>query len=78
MLKSDSTEDIENSGNDSDSNYHLAMTGNSWSLAKEYFPDLIPKLVAKGTVFARMSGEQKKQLVLEIQALGLYVGKLII
>lgn len=73
MLKSDSIEDIENSGNDSDSNYHLAMTGNSWSLAKEYFPDLIPKLVAKGTVFARMSGEQKKQLVLEIQALGLYV-----
>lgn len=70
----DAIDDIEN--NFKYCKYHLAMSGKSWALAKEYFPELIPKLVTKGTVFARMSGEQKQQLILEIQALGYYVGKL--
>lgn len=57
-------------------NYCFAMTGTTWSLLRQYFPDEILKLVAHGVVFARMSSTQKQQLVLELQSLGYYVGKL--
>ncbi|GLV38282.1 anne boleyn [Carabus blaptoides fortunei] len=70
-LRFSSEADLENSLQET--KYHLAMTGKSWALAREYFPELIPKLATKGIVFARMSGEQKQQLVLELQNLGYYV-----
>ncbi|GJQ78042.1 hypothetical protein Trydic_g2388 [Trypoxylus dichotomus] len=52
---------------------HFAVTGAMWSLIKEYFPDQIPKIITLGTVFARMSSEQKQQLILELQNIGYYV-----
>lgn len=55
--------------------HRFAMTGTTWAVIKQYYPDLIPKIVSKGTVFARMSGEQKQQLIEELQSLGYYVGK---
>lgn len=55
-------------------NYRFAMTGRVWSLVREYHPNLIPRLVTRGSVFARMSPEQKQQLVQELQALGYCVG----
>ena len=58
---------------DGGGSYCFMMTGRTWSIAKTHFPDIIPKLVTRGTVFARMSPDQKQQLVQELQALGYYV-----
>lgn len=41
----------------------------------KYFPELVPKIVAKGAVFARMSGSQKQQAIEQLKSLGYYVGK---
>ncbi|XP_021372872.1 probable cation-transporting ATPase 13A3 isoform X2 [Mizuhopecten yessoensis] len=54
--------------------YHFAVEGKSWGVIRQYFPDVFPKLVVRGTVFARMSPEQKAQLVEALQELGYYVG----
>ncbi|XP_043505949.1 polyamine-transporting ATPase 13A3 isoform X1 [Polistes fuscatus] len=54
-------------------NYIFALTGKTWALVKQYYPELIPKLATRGVVFARMSPDQKQQLVQELQALGYYV-----
>ncbi|CAH1772705.1 unnamed protein product [Owenia fusiformis] len=54
--------------------FHFAITGKSWGLIRQYYPDIIPKLVVRGTVFARMSPEQKSQLVEALQEVGYYVG----
>ncbi|EFA04812.1 polyamine-transporting ATPase 13A3 isoform X2 [Tribolium castaneum] len=51
-------------------NYRFAMTGKVWGVVKEFYPELLPRLVTRGTVFARMSPEQKQQLVQELQNLG--------
>jgi cation-transporting ATPase 13A3/4/5 len=51
------------------------MTGKTWTVAKTHFPDTVPSLVTRGAVFARMSPDQKQQLVQELQALGYYVGE---
>ncbi|XP_067658645.1 polyamine-transporting ATPase 13A3-like [Haliotis asinina] len=58
---------------DNDS-FHFALTGKSWAVIKQYFPDLMSKIVVKGSVFARMGPEQKAQLVETLQALDYYVG----
>lgn len=55
-------------------NYRFAMTGKVWGAVKKYHPHLIAKLVTRGSIFARMSPEQKQQLVQELQTLGYYVG----
>lgn len=54
--------------------YCFAMEGKSWRVVHQYFPDILQKLVVRGAIFARMSPEQKQQLVLELQSLGYYVG----
>ncbi|XP_033763289.1 probable cation-transporting ATPase 13A3 [Pecten maximus] len=54
--------------------YHFAMEGTSWAIIRQYFPEIFPKLVVRGTVFARMSPDQKAQLVEALQELGYYVG----
>lgn len=56
-------------------NYRFAMTGKVWGIVRDFFPELIPKFITRGSVFARMSPEQKQQLVQELQTLGYYVGK---
>ncbi|XP_033335964.2 polyamine-transporting ATPase anne boleyn isoform X1 [Megalopta genalis] len=53
--------------------YVFSLTGKTWALVKQYYPDLIPKLVTRGAIFARMSPDQKQQLVQELQSLGYYV-----
>lgn len=55
--------------------YKFAVTGKAWEVIRDELPDLIPKLIVKGAIFARMSSDQKQQLVLELQQLGYYVGK---
>lgn len=56
-------------------NYRFAVTGKVWSTVRNYYPELIPRLVTRGAIFARMSPDQKQQLVEELQGLGYYVGK---
>lgn len=54
-------------------NYRFAVTGKTWKIIKENFPDLVPRIVTRGTIFARMSPDQKQQLIMELQDLGYYV-----
>ncbi|KAL7063632.1 hypothetical protein AAHC03_0913 [Spirometra sp. Aus1] len=53
--------------------FHLALSGKTWAIIREHCPWLIPKLVVKGTVFARFSPEQKAQLIEALQSVGYFV-----
>ncbi|CAH8670886.1 unnamed protein product [Schistosoma haematobium] len=53
--------------------FHLAVSGKTWSVIQEHYPWLIPKLVVKGMVFARFSPEQKAQVVEALQSVGYFV-----
>lgn len=55
------------------SQYHLAVSGRAWSVITQHFPSLVPRVVARGTVFARMSPDQKAHLVEELQAINYIV-----
>lgn len=59
---------------DTTEKYHFAVAGKSWAVLRQFFPDVIPKIVLKGTVFARMLPDQKAQLIESLQDLGYYVG----
>jgi cation-transporting ATPase 13A3/4/5 len=54
-------------------NFKLVLTGKTWAVIRESFPELLPRICTRGAVFARMSSEQKQQLVQELQGLGYYV-----
>jgi len=58
--------------------YHFALTGNVFGVIRTHYPELLSKILVRGTVFARMSPEQKQQLVELLQALGYFVGKVIL
>ncbi|XP_066153910.1 polyamine-transporting ATPase 13A3-like isoform X1 [Euwallacea fornicatus] len=64
--------DIESTG-ENNRKYNFVVSGQSWSNVVKYFPELIPKIMIKGAVFARMSGAQKAQLVEYLKNLGYYV-----
>ncbi|XP_061113654.1 cation-transporting ATPase 13A2 isoform X2 [Conger conger] len=54
--------------------YHLAINGQSFSALCEHFPEYLPKVLMRGTVYARMAPDQKTQLVKELQKLNYRVG----
>lgn len=54
-------------------NYRFAMTGKTWNVIRDYFPDLLPRFVTRGTIFARMPPDSKQALISELQELGYYV-----
>nr|XP_020468149.1 probable cation-transporting ATPase 13A2 isoform X2 [Monopterus albus]XP_020468150.1 probable cation-transporting ATPase 13A2 isoform X2 [Monopterus albus] len=54
--------------------YHLAINGKSFAALCEHFPDYLPKVLMRATVFARMAPDQKTQLVKEFQKLNYRVG----
>lgn len=56
-----------------ESKYHFAVSGKAWAVICQYFPDLVPRVVSCGTVFARMSPDQKAHLVEELQAINYIV-----
>jgi len=56
-----------------ESKVHLALTGKCWSVLVKHFPQLLPRVLVRGTVFARMSPDQKAHLVEEFQTLGYVV-----
>lgn len=59
---------------ETDSQYHFAMSGKSFAVIRQYFFHLLPRICVRGTVFARMSPDQKSQLVEHFQELGYIVG----
>ncbi|KAM9445089.1 polyamine-transporting ATPase 13A2 isoform 1-T1 [Clarias gariepinus] len=54
--------------------YHMAINGKSFAALCDYFPEELPKVLMKGTVYARMSPDQKTQLVKALQKLNYRVG----
>ena len=56
-----------------ESDCHLAITGRTWAVIKEHFPELLSKVLVKGTIFSRMSPDQKAGLVEDLQTLGYIV-----
>ncbi|KAK3592581.1 hypothetical protein CHS0354_018848 [Potamilus streckersoni] len=54
--------------------FHFAVTGKCWAVLRQHFPDVLSKIAVRGTIFARMSPDQKAQLVEALQELGYYVG----
>uniref|UniRef100_H3B7S7 Polyamine-transporting ATPase 13A2 n=1 Tax=Latimeria chalumnae TaxID=7897 RepID=H3B7S7_LATCH len=54
--------------------YHFALNGKSFAAVCDFFPDLLPKILVRGTIFARMSPDQKTQLVQNLQKLNYCVG----
>ncbi|XP_053173607.1 cation-transporting ATPase 13A2 isoform X2 [Scomber japonicus] len=54
--------------------YHLAINGKSFAALCEHFPEYLPKVLMRATVFARMAPDQKTQLVKELQKLNYRVG----
>ncbi|XP_064642626.1 polyamine-transporting ATPase 13A3-like isoform X2 [Lineus longissimus] len=77
------TGDIESSGDETDEQsyhtvdidsdhpprYHFAISGKSFSVIRTHFSELVPKLILRGTIFARMSPDQKALLVELLQEL---------
>ncbi|XP_047121259.1 polyamine-transporting ATPase 13A3-like [Schistocerca piceifrons] len=53
--------------------YRLAVTGPTWAALRSARQDLLPRVVAAGAIFARMSSDQKQQLVQELKEMGYYV-----
>ena len=47
--------------------YHFAMTGTTWNTVRLHRPQLLPNLLVRGTIFARMTPDQKAQLVEQLQ-----------
>lgn len=54
--------------------YHLAINGKSFAALCDHFPEHLPKVLMRTTVFARMAPDQKTQLVTELQKLNYRVG----
>ncbi|XP_068772417.1 polyamine-transporting ATPase 13A2 isoform X4 [Struthio camelus] len=53
---------------------HFALNGKSFAVVCEHFTDLLPKILIRATIFARMSPDQKTQLVCSLQELNYCVG----
>lgn len=58
---------------DDNTNIKFAISGKSWEIVRLHFPEELQKILVRGVVFARMSPEQKAQLVEALQGLGYYV-----
>ncbi|KAL5492027.1 hypothetical protein EMCRGX_G017415 [Ephydatia muelleri] len=54
--------------------FSLVIDGKSFELVRTHCAEILKKLLVKGTVFARMSPDQKAQLVTDLQGLGYGVG----
>ena len=53
---------IDDNG-DKNGDIHFAIDGGTFKILKEYFPEDAKKIWVKGTVFARMSPDQKESLI---------------
>ncbi|UXI19428.1 aspartate aminotransferase [Sarcoptes scabiei] len=53
---------------------HVAVNGKTFNVLRNHYPDLLKKIAVRGTVFSRMSPEQKQYLIELLQEIGYYVG----
>ncbi len=53
--------------------YQLAMTGQTFKVLREHYPELLSSVMVRGAVYARMAPDQKQQLVEQLQTVGYYV-----
>jgi len=77
-LKFNDAEKIDNNGEEGcvlnlEPECHVAITGKTWTVIKEHFPELLQRILIRGTIFSRMSPDQKANLVEELQTLGYVV-----
>uniref|UniRef100_A0A8C7UX09 Cation-transporting ATPase n=1 Tax=Oncorhynchus mykiss TaxID=8022 RepID=A0A8C7UX09_ONCMY len=68
------TENHATSKDNCEQGYHFAMSGRSFAVITEHFPDLVQKLALHSTIFARMAPDQKTQLVEVLQSVDYTVG----
>ncbi|CAL8324964.1 unnamed protein product [Arctogadus glacialis] len=54
--------------------FHFAVSGRAFAIITEHFPEIVPKLVLRATVFARMAPDQKTHLVEVLQSVDYIVG----
>ncbi|XP_044148500.1 probable cation-transporting ATPase 13A5 [Bufo gargarizans] len=54
--------------------YQYAVSGKSYEIIKKYFPDMIPDILLNGTIFGRMTPQQKTGIIKDLQNTGYYVG----
>lgn len=71
--RGDGSRDFPHSGADRQ-RFHYAMDGQTWSLLRTHFAELVPRIIVRGTIFARMLPEQKSQVVEAFQDLDYIVG----
>ena len=63
-LKSKETsKKYNNDLDDKNDDIHFAIDGATFNIIKEYFPEEAKNIWVKGTVFARMSPDQKESLI---------------
>ncbi|KAI8425683.1 hypothetical protein MSG28_011492 [Choristoneura fumiferana] len=65
---------LESKGAATCSRSSLDCNDNSGHVLREHYPAQVPRVIGRGAVFARMTSDQKQQLVTEYQHLGYYVG----
>ncbi|XP_044251355.1 polyamine-transporting ATPase 13A3 isoform X1 [Drosophila takahashii] len=49
--------------------YIFAMDGRTWQIVKDHFPEEMGIILTRGSIYARMSPDQKQALVIELQNL---------
>ncbi|KAH8309906.1 hypothetical protein KR059_003558, partial [Drosophila kikkawai] len=49
--------------------YVFAMDGKTWQIIKENFPEKLGNILTRGSIYARMSPDQKQALIMELQNL---------
>ena len=60
-------DDFFSVGEERSKDWHFAVQGKDWQLLRHHHPEKIPYIVQRGTIFARMSPDQKSQLIQELQ-----------
>lgn len=50
--------------------YNFAMTGKTFGILRKSFPKILEKILLNGTIYARMSPDQKAQLVEHLISIG--------
>ena len=72
VIISNQTDDVSLS---LDSSLHIAITGKTFAIIRDEFPEsFLEQISIRGTIFARMSPEQKQQLIELLQSVDYYVG----
>ncbi|KAG8445087.1 hypothetical protein GDO86_010016, partial [Hymenochirus boettgeri] len=66
--------EIQVKWNNTSGSFHFAMSGKSFQIIIQHFYDYVPKILLNGTIFARMTPQQKSTLIEEFQKLDYFVG----